>query len=117
MRVVIADRGVGIPPQARSRLFEPFYSTKKDVGTGLGLWVSKSLIEKHDGSICFRSCVLPGRSGTVFSIFLPLRRGIWLPGRRPHRGKLLLFWAGVRAPRLKRKLCALTDAGSGYSAQ
>jgi len=71
MRVVIGDHGLGIPPQSRSRLFEPFYSTKKDVGTGLGLWVSKSLVEKHGGSIRFRSCVLPGRSGTVFSIFLP----------------------------------------------
>ncbi len=71
VRVTVADEGVGIPAAARGRIFEPFYSTKRDVGTGLGLWVSKSLVEKHGGSIRFRSSVALGRSGTVFSIFLP----------------------------------------------
>ncbi|MBV9181783.1 MAG: PAS domain S-box protein [Acidobacteria bacterium] len=71
VRVSIADRGVGISLPSRSKIFEPFYSTKQNVGTGLGLWISKSLVEKHRGSIRFRSSVAPGRSGTVFSVFLP----------------------------------------------
>ncbi|MGZ4830722.1 MAG: ATP-binding protein, partial [Candidatus Angelobacter sp.] len=53
------------------KLFEPFYTTKQDVGTGLGLWVSREIVQKHGGSITLRSCTLPGRTGTVFSIFLP----------------------------------------------
>jgi PAS domain S-box-containing protein len=71
VRVTIADQGRGIPTHAREKIFEPFYSTKQNIGTGLGLWVSKSLVEKHRGSMRFRSRVAPGRSGTVFSIFLP----------------------------------------------
>jgi signal transduction histidine kinase len=71
VRVSITDQGVGIPAESRPRIFEPFYSTKQNVGTGLGLWVSKSLVEKHGGSIRFRSRVGPGRSGTVFTVFLP----------------------------------------------
>ncbi|HXO37911.1 MAG TPA: ATP-binding protein [Candidatus Acidoferrum sp.] len=70
-RVVIADTGSGISPEHRKKLFEPFYTTKQDVGTGLGLWVSQEIVQKHGGSITLRSCVVPGHSGTVFSIFLP----------------------------------------------
>ena len=71
VRVTIADNGRGIPPHIRPRLFEPFFSTKQHLGTGLGLWVSKGLVEKHGGHIRFRSSVLPRRSGSVFSVFLP----------------------------------------------
>ena len=71
VRVSFCDQGPGIPAQARARIFEPFYSTKRDIGTGLGLWVSKSLIEKHGGLIRFRSSLVPGRSGTLFSVLLP----------------------------------------------
>lgn len=52
------------------RIFEPFFSTKDDTGTGLGLWVSLEILEKHHASIRVRtrrSC------GTVFRIFLPFR--------------------------------------------
>jgi two-component system, chemotaxis family, CheB/CheR fusion protein len=71
VRVVIADTGSGIAPAQKSKLFEPFFTTKRDVGTGLGLWVSKSIVQKHEGSIKVRSSVRPGKSGTVFSVFLP----------------------------------------------
>lgn len=71
VRVTIADRGIGIPPKFHSRIFEPFFSTKQAIGTGLGLWVSKSLIEDRGGRIRFRSSVRSGRTGTVFSVFLP----------------------------------------------
>ncbi len=69
VRVTIADSGVGMEPRVRSKLFEPFFTTKSDTGTGLGLWVSKGIIEKHQGKIRVRS--VPGR-GTAVSVFLPL---------------------------------------------
>ncbi len=71
VRVTIADSGSGIDPADRARIFEPFFTTKKEVGTGLGLWVSKGIVERHGGKIRLRSRVSPGRSGTVFSVFLP----------------------------------------------
>jgi PAS domain S-box-containing protein len=75
VQISIADRGTGIPVSARKQIFEPFYSTKQNVGTGLGLWVSKSLVQKHRGWIRFRSSTAPGRNGTVFSVFLPCNAG------------------------------------------
>jgi PAS domain S-box-containing protein len=71
VKLTIADSGPGIPLQALSRLFEPFFTTKKDVGTGLGLWICKNIVEKHHGWIRVKTSTVPGRSGTVFSVFLP----------------------------------------------
>jgi PAS domain S-box-containing protein len=71
VRFTIADTGCGINSEQRKNLFEPFYTTKQDVGTGLGLWISKQLIEKHSGSIRFRSSVRSPKHGTAFSVFLP----------------------------------------------
>jgi signal transduction histidine kinase len=70
VRITIADNGSGIPAANRGRIFEPFFTTKEDVGTGLGLWVSKEIIESHKGSIRIRSSAVPGRSGTVAWMFL-----------------------------------------------
>jgi PAS domain S-box-containing protein len=72
VRLTVADTGSGIPASVRAQLFEPFFTTKKDVGTGLGLWVCKSIVENHRGSIRMRSATTPGKSWTVFSVFLPL---------------------------------------------
>ncbi len=71
VRLTVADSGSGIAASIRPKLFEPFFTTKKEVGTGLGLWVCKSIVEKHGGTIRVKSSVTPGRSWTVFSIFLP----------------------------------------------
>jgi len=71
VRLTVADSGSGIPQAVRSELFEPFFTTKKEVGTGLGLWLSKGIVEKHHGSIRVKSSTAPGRSWTVFSVFLP----------------------------------------------
>jgi signal transduction histidine kinase len=71
VRLTIADNGAGISQQTRTQLFQPFVTTKKDVGTGLGLWVCKSIVEKHHGSINVKSSTQPGNSWTVFSVFLP----------------------------------------------
>jgi PAS domain S-box-containing protein len=72
VRVTIADTGHGIDDKTRRRLFEPFFTTKGDNGTGLGLWVSREILNKHQGSLRMRSSQLPGHSGTTFSIWLPL---------------------------------------------
>ena len=69
--ITLADSGSGIRPENLKRIFEPFYTTKKDTGTGLGLWVSRELIEKCGGRLNVRSSVAEGHSGTVFTIFLP----------------------------------------------
>lgn len=67
----VADNGSGIPKSATNRLFEPFYTTKGTIGTGLGLWVSKEIINRHHGAIRFRSSMSLAHHGTVFNIFLP----------------------------------------------
>jgi len=69
---VIADNGHGIPPDQSSAIFQPFFTTKADRGTGLGLALSKRIIERHQGRIRLRSSVRPGKSGTVFKISLPV---------------------------------------------
>lgn len=71
-RLTIADSGIGIPREAQKRIYQPFFTTKKDTGTGLGLWVCHGIVEKHGGRISLLSSTAPGRSGTAFSIFLPL---------------------------------------------
>jgi PAS domain S-box-containing protein len=70
VRVVVADNGPGISANNRARLFEPFFTTKGERGTGLGLWVTLGMVQKHNGSIRMRSNTGP-RHGTVFSVFLP----------------------------------------------
>ena len=72
-RVAIADHGIGIPAAARDRIFEPFFTTKEASGTGLGLWIARDIVQKHGGSIRVRSYTTPGRSGTVFMIYLSTR--------------------------------------------
>ncbi len=70
IQIRIEDDGHGIASEDLQRIFEPFYTTKKDVGTGLGLWVSKKIAERHGGTIEVQSRV--GAShGTVFTILLP----------------------------------------------
>jgi PAS domain S-box-containing protein len=71
VRIVVADTGCGIGPENLNRIFEPFFTTKKDTGTGLGLWVSRELIEKYGGHLGVRSSISGRRTGTVFSLFLP----------------------------------------------
>ena len=74
IRVTVLDNGTGIPPGVRKNLFAPFYTTKGESGTGLGLWVTRGILEKHEGTIHFTSTVRPGRSGTAFSVFLPFEQ-------------------------------------------
>jgi len=76
VRVTVLDNGSGIPPGVRKNLFAPFYTTKGESGTGLGLWVTRGILEKHEGTIHFISTVRPGRSGTAFSVFLPFEQAL-----------------------------------------
>ena len=83
VRIVVADTGSGMTEEVRQRIFEPFFTTKEATGTGLGLWVSAEIVEKHRGRVRVRSRVANGggssvqpeshvrRAGTVFIIFFP----------------------------------------------
>ncbi|HEY1804426.1 MAG TPA: ATP-binding protein, partial [Terracidiphilus sp.] len=46
LRIVIADNGAGLTPAVAAKAFEPFFTTKEERGTGLGLWVSKGIVQK-----------------------------------------------------------------------
>jgi signal transduction histidine kinase len=73
MRVDIADNGTGIQESNRPKIFEAFFTTKKDVGTGLGLWVSKQLVEKNGGEISMSTNGIS--PGTTFTVSLPVHQG------------------------------------------
>lgn len=72
VRVVIADNGAGVPLGVAAKIFEPFFTTKEQKGTGLGLWVSNGIVQKHEGFISMRTSTGLARRGTTFSIFLPI---------------------------------------------
>jgi PAS domain S-box-containing protein len=71
VRLTVADNGSGISPAIRAQIFDPFFTSKQDVGTGLGLWVTKNIVEKHHGTIRVRTSTGPAQSWTAFSICLP----------------------------------------------
>jgi PAS domain S-box-containing protein len=67
----IQDNGPGIPQEILSQLFQPFFTTKGENGTGLGLWVSKGIVNKHGGSINIVSSTDSATHGTAVTVFLP----------------------------------------------
>ena len=69
--ITIADTGTGMTAETRAEIFDPFFSTKGHGGTGLGLWVSKESVERHEGLIRVRSSAWKQHHGTVISLFLP----------------------------------------------
>lgn len=82
LAITVCDSGSGMAEETIARLFEPFYSTKGITGTGLGLWVSKEIVDRHHGTIRVRSRRAvddqPGR--TLFRVFLP-SEGIPAPAK------------------------------------
>lgn len=75
VRTTVADSGHGIKPADVSVIFEAFYTTKKETGTGLGLWLSKDIVHKHGGSIALRSSTRNDRNcRTAFSVFIPAQK-------------------------------------------
>ncbi len=71
VRASICDTGTGICPEHAKKIFEPFFSTKDAKGTGLGLWISKGIVQKYEGTIRFRSIYNAQGSATCFSVFIP----------------------------------------------
>ena len=68
---MIADNGTGISEENLSKLFLPFFTTKGEQGTGIGLWVSKGIIDKHGGTVTVDSSTEPDYHGTTFTVWLP----------------------------------------------
>ena len=71
--IEIADSEPGIPPETVTRLFQPFFTTKGANGTGLGLWVSMGIVQKHGGSIQIGRSDDPGLTGACIRVYLPAR--------------------------------------------
>jgi PAS domain S-box-containing protein len=71
VRITITDTGVGIPMKVRHKIFQPFFTTKAEKGTGLGLWVSRGIVQKLNGTLQFRCTNSRGQSMTSFSVFIP----------------------------------------------
>ena len=70
--ISVTDTGNGIRGEDARRLFQPFFTTKSAKGTGLGLWISKGIVQKYEGTICFRSFHSSRGASTCFRVFLPL---------------------------------------------
>ena len=70
--VEVCDSGPGIDPHALEHIFEPFFTTKGELGTGLGLWFSRGIIDKHGGTIDIQSHTGPEKHGTTIAVFMPL---------------------------------------------
>lgn len=71
VEILVGDNGPGIPETHVEKLFQPFFSTKGDEGNGLGLSLSKRIVNEHGGRIGFRTSRRPERSGTVFKVSIP----------------------------------------------
>jgi signal transduction histidine kinase len=69
--LTIADTGSGMSADTISHIFEPFFTTKGSKGTGLGLWISREIVERHQGSLQVKSRQAAAGSWTVFTLFLP----------------------------------------------
>lgn len=74
IRVTIVDQGLGIPAENLDRIFEAFFTTKALKGSGIGLWLSSTIIHEHGGRIRVRSSTKPGSSGTCLSMLIPRHR-------------------------------------------
>jgi two-component system, NtrC family, sensor kinase len=74
VRISIGDHGIGIPQKNREKIFEAFFTTKELRGSGVGLWLSSSIVHQHQGKIQVKSCTEASNSGTVMSVLLPSRR-------------------------------------------
>jgi PAS domain S-box-containing protein len=69
--ITVADTGHGMAPETIARIFEPFFTTKGFSGTGLGLWISQEIAQRHNGILSVSSSRRAGSSGTVFTLYLP----------------------------------------------
>ena len=79
IETIIRDEGAGIDQKHLHKIYEPFFTTKGDRGTGIGLWVVKQLVEKRGGQIAITSNTETGKRGTAVTIFLPFALPATLP--------------------------------------
>lgn len=92
VEITVADDGCGIAAENLDRIFEPFFTTKTGTGTGLGLWVAKEIVERHQGSIAVRPTNSEGDGrGATFIVALPVEPASSAasqtiePGKSPER--------------------------------
>ncbi len=86
--VTISDSGPGVPESLQAKLFKPFFTTKGELGTGLGLWVSRGIVEKHGGKIELTNSTDPAYPGAAVRVYLPaLGPGVRRRDLRPARQK------------------------------
>jgi signal transduction histidine kinase len=83
LRITIADTGTGIAADILSRVREPFFTTKGAYGNGMGLSIVQEIIAHHQGRMRIRSSTRSGKSGSIFSIFIPAK------GRAPNDGRTI----------------------------
>ncbi len=74
--LTVADTGPGMSQATLAKVFEPFFTTKGVGGTGLGLWISSEIVQRHGGELRVRTSQRPGCSGTVFTLFLSTRQPV-----------------------------------------
>jgi signal transduction histidine kinase len=67
----VIDNGCGIPDEIMANIWSPFFTTKEDSGMGLGLHISRQIVEQHEGRL---ECSSKVGKGTVMSVFLPLAK-------------------------------------------
>ncbi|MCK5484579.1 MAG: HAMP domain-containing histidine kinase, partial [Desulfobacterales bacterium] len=82
LRISVTDVGIGVPPEDQAHIFDEFFrasNAEQISGTGLGLSVTKKIIEAHEGNITIESPYEPGKSGSRFTIEIP--RTLPLPGQ------------------------------------
>jgi len=75
--ITVADTGTGMSPETLAKIYKAFYTTKGIAGTGLGLWVSSEIVDRHHGKLLVRSRMTPEASGTVFELFLPYQTMVY----------------------------------------
>ena len=73
-RVTVADGGIGIAKENVARVFDAFFTTKELKGTGVGLWLSSTIVQEHRGRVQLKTSVGPHRTGTSVSVLLPEKR-------------------------------------------
>lgn len=71
--ITVADTGKGMSRETQGNIYKAFYTTKGAQGTGLGLWISAEIVQRHKGRLRVRSSESPKHHGTVFQLFLPFQ--------------------------------------------